>query len=106
MSSSASLDEHWQDLRQRVETALERCLEELPSECPDLLREAMRYSLMAGGKRLRPVMTLMACEACGGKVEAAMPAACAIEIFCTYSLTHSDLPGVCRDHFSEAGGVG
>ena len=97
MSSSVNLDEHWHDLRQQVEAALDRCLDDLSAECPDLLREAMRYSLMAGGKRLRPVMVLMACEACGGKIEAAMPAACAIEMIHTYSLIHDDLPAMDDD---------
>jgi len=97
MSSSANLDEHWHDLRQQVEAALGRCLDDLSAECPDLLREAMRYSLMAGGKRLRPVMVLMACEACGGKIESALPAACAIEMIHTYSLIHDDLPAMDDD---------
>ena len=97
MSSSANLDEHLHDLRQKVEAALDQCLDDLSAECPDLLREAMRYSLLAGGKRLRPVMTLMACEACGGQVEAAMPAACAIEMIHTYSLIHDDLPAMDDD---------
>jgi geranylgeranyl diphosphate synthase type II len=59
------------------------------------LLEAMRYSLMAGGKRLRPVLALASCEAVGGTVEAAMDLACAIEMIHTYSLVHDDLP--CMD---------
>ena len=55
----------------------------------------MRYSLLAGGKRLRPVLALAACEAVGGNVEAAMGLACAIEMIHTYSLIHDDLP--CMD---------
>jgi geranylgeranyl diphosphate synthase type II len=95
--SSASLEEHWQELRKKIEHALEACLDDLPVECPDRLREAMRYSLMADGKRLRPVMTLMACEACGGEIETAMPAACGIEMIHTYSLIHDDLPAMDDD---------
>jgi geranylgeranyl diphosphate synthase, type II len=59
------------------------------------LFEAMRYSLLAGGKRLRPVLVLAACEAVGGSVDAAMGFACAIEMIHTYSLIHDDLP--CMD---------
>lgn len=61
------------------------------------MREAMAYSLSAGGKRLRPMLVLLACEACGGEVEAAMPAACAIEMIHTYSLIHDDLPAMDDD---------
>lgn len=59
------------------------------------LLEAMRYSLTAGGKRLRPVLVLAFCRACDGDVQAALPAACAIEMVHTYSLIHDDLP--CMD---------
>lgn len=59
------------------------------------LYEAMKYSVMAGGKRLRPVLLLAACDFCGGKVEEAIPYACAIEYIHTYSLIHDDLP--CMD---------
>lgn len=59
------------------------------------LHEAMRYSLLGGGKRLRPVLALAACEAVGGPLEAAMDFACAIEMIHTYSLIHDDLP--CMD---------
>jgi len=59
------------------------------------LFEAMRYSLLAGGKRLRPVLTLAACEAVGGRPDQAMNLACAIEMIHTYSLIHDDLP--CMD---------
>jgi geranylgeranyl diphosphate synthase, type II len=59
------------------------------------LGEAMRYSLMAGGKRLRPILALAACEAVGGRTEAAIGYACALEMIHTYSLVHDDLP--CMD---------
>jgi len=59
------------------------------------LIEAMRYSLMAGGKRLRPILALAACEAVGGPTEAALGYACALEMIHTYSLVHDDLP--CMD---------
>ena len=60
------------------------------------LLESMRYSLNAGGKRLRPVLVLAFCRACGGDAAAALPAACAIEMVHTYSLIHDDLP--CMDN--------
>jgi len=59
------------------------------------LVESMRYSLLAGGKRIRPVLVLQFCAACGGDIEKALPAACAIEMLHTYSLIHDDLP--CMD---------
>ena len=63
---------------------------------PATIHQAMRYSLFAGGKRLRPVLTLAAAEACGGAVEDALPAAGAVECIHTYSLIHDDLP--CMDN--------
>ena len=57
----------------------------------------MRYSLFAGGKRLRPILALAAAEACGGKIPAALPAACAVECIHTYSLVHDDLPSMDND---------
>ncbi len=59
------------------------------------LAESMRYSLLAGGKRIRPMLVLEFCRICGGEVEAALPVACAIEMLHTYSLIHDDLP--CMD---------
>ena len=69
------------------------------SDCPETLREAMAYSLLAGGKRLRPVLVLLTCEACGGAIDAALPAACAIEMIHTYSLIHDDLPAMDDDDY-------
>lgn len=60
------------------------------------LAEAMRYSLLAGGKRIRPILVLEFCRICGGSVEKALPVACAIEMLHTYSLIHDDLP--CMDN--------
>lgn len=59
--------------------------------------EAMRYSLFAGGKRLRPAIVLLACEMCGGDANQAIPFACAIEMIHTYSLIHDDLPAMDND---------
>jgi geranylgeranyl diphosphate synthase type II len=67
------------------------------SGCPERLREAMRYSLLAPGKRLRPILVLLANEACGGTIDAALPAACAVEMVHAYSLIHDDLPAMDDD---------
>lgn len=66
---------------------------------PSTIHTAMRYSLFAGGKRLRPALCLAAAEACGGTREAAMPYACAVECIHTYSLIHDDLPAMDNDDF-------
>lgn len=79
-----------------IETRLRGYLD-VGSDCPDRLREAMAYSLLGGGKRLRPLLVLIACDACGGEVERALPAACAIEMIHTYSLIHDDLPAMDND---------
>ena len=63
------------------------------------LKEAMEYSLFAGGKRLRPILVLAAAEAAGGEADAAMPVACAIEMVHTYSLIHDDLPAMDDDDY-------
>ena len=79
-----------------VEHALGPMLESL-GEIPERLLKAMKYSLEAGGKRLRPVMLLAACEMAGGDTETALPFACAIEMIHTYSLIHDDLPAMDND---------
>lgn len=66
---------------------------------PATIHESMRYSLFAGGKRMRPILCLAAAEACGGEAEAAMPLACAVECIHTYSLIHDDLPAMDDDDF-------
>ena len=68
-----------------------------PGKMPALLSESMRYSLLAGGKRLRPAMLLAACEMLGGETKLALDFACAIEMIHTYSLIHDDLPGMDDD---------
>src|SRR4051794_13177502 len=64
---------------------------------PERLREAIRYSLLAPGKRLRPLLVLLAAEACGGATSASLPAACAVEMIHAYSLVHDDLPAMDDD---------
>ena len=85
-----------EDYRLKIEAALEQCFR-LPKNLPQAgLAEAMRYSLLAGGKRIRPMLVLEFCRIAGGKMEMAMPVACAIEMLHTYSLIHDDLP--CMDN--------
>ena len=79
-----------------VEAALPAALDAL-GPLPDKLREAMRYSLLAGGKRLRPVLALAAAELLGVPEEEILPYACALEMIHTYSLIHDDLPAMDND---------
>src|SRR4029077_5373865 len=82
--------------------AVNRALDQfLPSEKtkPATIHKAMRYSLFAGGKRMRPALCLAAAAACGGSEEEAMPLACAVECIHTYSLIHDDLPAMDNDDF-------
>jgi geranylgeranyl diphosphate synthase type II len=69
------------------------------TDLPFSLHKAMRYSTFAGGKRIRPVLLLAACEASGGELSEALPAACAMEMIHTYSLIHDDLPAMDNDDF-------
>jgi len=82
--------------QKEVDRALDRFLPK-ESARPATIHKAMRYSLFAGGKRLRPILCLAAAEACGGKISAALPLACAIECIHTYSLVHDDLPSMDND---------
>jgi geranylgeranyl diphosphate synthase type II len=82
--------------RAEVETALAGFLPS-PSEVPAVVDAAMRYSLLAGGKRLRPILCLASADAVGGDRSLALAAACAIELIHTYSLIHDDLPAMDND---------
>lgn len=82
--------------QKEVDRALERFLPKA-SVSPATIHKAMRYSLFAGGKRLRPVLCLAAAEACGGTANSALPLACAVECIHTYSLVHDDLPSMDND---------
>lgn len=88
------LKRYLEESRKAVDDGLERMM---PPETtrPAILHQAMRYSVMAGGKRLRPILCMAACEATGGKPETALVAGLAIEILHTYTLVHDDLP--CMD---------
>jgi geranylgeranyl diphosphate synthase, type II len=92
-SSFATCTEH---LRPQIDAALAARLV-MDARCPPRLQEAMAYSLLAPGKRLRPILTLLASEACGGEMGRAMPAASAVEMVHAYSLIHDDLPAMDDD---------
>ncbi len=105
--SAVDFNRYLTSARARVEAALDRALP-IPPACPALLSEAMRYSLFAGGKRFRPILTLASAHATarhlglrGDEAEdaeaVAMPAACALELIHTYSLIHDDLPAMDND---------
>jgi geranylgeranyl pyrophosphate synthase len=116
VTAADSLEVFLSHVRARIDDALERSLPRPPA-CPPVISEAMRYSVFAGGKRLRPTLTLAAADAVArarhphGKtasaqaaepearaaIDAALPAACAIELIHTYSLIHDDLPAMDDD---------
>ncbi|NUN66602.1 polyprenyl synthetase family protein [Pseudanabaena biceps] len=91
-----NLDTYLRDRKQEVEIALDNSILVV---YPEKIYESMRYSLMAGGKRLRPILCLAACELLGGDRAAAMPTACAMEMVHTMSLIHDDLPAMDNDDF-------
>ncbi len=109
----------WDELEPRrlaVEAALAEQLGRVTASAPAPLAEAMRYSLLGGGKRLRPLLCLLACDAVGGVETAALPAAVALEMIHTYSLVHDDLPAMddddlrrgrptCHNVYGEAMGI-
>lgn len=96
--STRDLADIMAERRALVDAALERRLPPA-DDPPPTIHEAMRYSVFAGGKRLRPMLALFGCEAVGGKLGDAMPAAVALELIHTYSLVHDDLPAMDDDDF-------
>ncbi|HLA75995.1 MAG TPA: farnesyl diphosphate synthase [Vicinamibacteria bacterium] len=96
MSPALAVEAQIETLRQRVDTALDAAL---PAESawPETIHRAVRYSLFAGGKRLRPLLVLAAGEAVGGAEVELLPLACAVEMIHTYSLIHDDLPAMDND---------
>jgi geranylgeranyl diphosphate synthase type II len=106
------LERYLLDKRALVETELRSALSRA-GDCPPALKEAMGYGLLAPGKRLRPILVIMAAEACGGGESGALLAACAVEMIHAYSLIHDDLPAMddddlrrgqpsCHKRFGEA----
>ena len=94
--TAASLDAYLRERRNEIERALVAALPSPPA-CPAVLGDAMRYSVTAGGKRLRPILCLAGADAVRGDRTLAMPCACAIELIHTYSLIHDDLPAMDND---------
>jgi len=83
-------------IRPEIDAALHKAIQ-FDADCPKRLKEAIAYSLLAPGKRLRPLLTLLAAEACGSNNKQAMPGACAVEMIHAYSLIHDDLPAMDDD---------
>ncbi|EDM73658.1 geranylgeranyl pyrophosphate synthase [Plesiocystis pacifica SIR-1] len=102
MSDAFDLPSYLDECRAAVNAALDAVLA-MPeagqpgADDPGRLREAMRYAVLQGGKRMRPVLTIAACQAAGGDTAHALPAACALEMIHAYSLVHDDLPAMDND---------
>ena len=92
------LKKYLRDRARKVDQALAKYLPSARTK-PATIHQAMRYSLFASGKRIRPILTLAAAEACGGTMQQAMPLACAVECVHAYSLIHDDLPSMDDDDF-------
>ncbi len=99
MSAPAfDLEAYLAERRRAVDEALERCLP-AATAYPPVIHEAMRYSVFAGGKRLRPILVIAGAEAVGGQMADVMPTACCFELIHTYSLIHDDLPAMDDDDY-------
>jgi geranylgeranyl diphosphate synthase, type II len=96
VASTFQLQTYLGERQAQVEAALDRAL---PLAYPEKIYAAMRYSLLAGGKRLRPILTIASCELLGGTAEMAMATACAMEMVHTMSLIHDDLPAMDNDDY-------
>lgn len=107
MASSGAFDlaSFLEHRRALVNDALDRALpaQDAHGGDPGRLREAMRYAVLGGGKRIRPMVTIAACEAAGGRAEQALGPCCALELVHAYSLVHDDLP--CMDDDAERRGM-
>lgn len=96
LTSTFDLSTYLTQRQQLVEAALDKSIAVI---YPETIYDAMRYSLMAGGKRLRPILCLATCELVGGTADMAMPTACALEMIHTMSLIHDDLPAMDNDDY-------
>ncbi|MCY0988193.1 polyprenyl synthetase family protein [Nannocystis sp. ILAH1] len=116
MTKTFELNAYLGERRRLVDEAIVRALPEAGSGDPGRLKEGMRYAVLQGGKRMRPLVIIAACEAVGGTAEAALPACCALEMVHAYSLVHDDLPAMDNDlerrgqptvhvAFGHAGGI-
>ena len=95
-TANSLFEQYLAGARPRIDRALDRLLPRT-TEIPQRLHRAIRYSVFAGGKRLRPALCLLACESVSGAATAALPAAAALEMIHTFSLIHDDLPGMDDD---------
>jgi geranylgeranyl diphosphate synthase type II len=93
-----NLDEYIAERMTRIDAELDRYLP-AAERLPTTLHQSMRYSIFAGGKRIRPLLMIAACEAVGGMLSSVLPAACALEMIHTYSLIHDDLPAMDDDDY-------
>jgi geranylgeranyl diphosphate synthase, type II len=92
-----TIAEKWNGIRLLVDMQLEKYVRKLSNDCPNQLRDAIGYSLLSSGKRLRPLLALLAAESIVGDYRVALPAACAVEMIHCYSLIHDDLPAMDDD---------
>lgn len=92
------LIQYFRERRDIIEKALDKFLPP-ESEYPEIIHKAIRYSVFAGGKRLRPILVMAGAEAVGGSIHDVLPIACGIEFIHTYSLIHDDLPALDNDDF-------
>ncbi|MDD5167753.1 MAG: polyprenyl synthetase family protein, partial [Syntrophales bacterium] len=101
MDSDSILAAYLQDRKALIDDALDSLLpaEEPEGDGPQVIFKAARYSIFAGGKRIRPILCLAAAEALGGHPEIVLPVACALECIHTYSLIHDDLPAMDNDDY-------
>ena len=95
-SDTALFPPEIESFRSQIDSQLDH-YSQMDSDCPDHLREAIRYCLLAPGKRIRPLLVLTAAQICGGDLNNAMPSACAVEMIHNYSLIHDDLPAMDDD---------
>ena len=95
-TSTSTFLQYAQGFSEQIDRALDE-LTRYDSDCPDVLRDAIRHIVLAPGKRLRPTLVLMAAEVCGESSHSAVLAACAVEMIHTYSLIHDDLPAMDDD---------
>ena len=95
--SEFDLNGYLEERRARINEALDRALPAVGAADHGRMAEGMRYSVLQGGKRMRPLLTAAACEAAGGTLEQSFPAGCALEFIHAYSLVHDDLPSMDND---------
>jgi len=110
-----TLNQYFKTQRKKIDKRLDELLPSIGTH-PKVLHQAMRYSVFSAGKRIRPILLITSCEACGVKPDKALPVACAIELIHTWTLIHDDLPAMddddmrrghpaCHKQFGEANAI-